>query len=143
MSGGHGLCRAERVSRAFARGRKGTDIPNAPYFGEAKASVCTRISGRVQCIDFCIHHIVAALNVGGIRTVASCCDHGKMKGNIILADGRTLIIQQTPRTCEEWGRSVNLYLARVASPATVGAAVCCRVDSLGLGNGRPAPRKRT
>ena len=46
--------------------------------------VCMPLNGRVQCIDFCIHHIVAALNAGGISTVASCCGHGKMKGNIIL-----------------------------------------------------------
>ena len=50
------------------------------------------INGRVQCIDFCIHQIVAALNAGGIRTEASCCGHGKMKGRIDLEDGRTLVI---------------------------------------------------
>ena len=50
------------------------------------------LNGRVQCIDFCIHHIVAALNAGGIRTVASCCGHEKMPGRIDLEDGRTLAI---------------------------------------------------
>ena len=54
------------------------------------------LNGRVQCIDYCIHHIVAALNAGGVRTLASCCGHGKMKGNIILEDGRMLTIQPTP-----------------------------------------------
>ena len=34
------------------------------------------LSGRVECIDFCIHQIVAALNAGGVRTVGSCCGHG-------------------------------------------------------------------
>jgi hypothetical protein len=38
------------------------------------------LGGRVQCIDKCIAHIVAALNAGGIETVASCCGHGKMDG---------------------------------------------------------------
>ena len=50
------------------------------------------LNGRVQCIDFCIHQIVAALNAGGIRTVASCCGHEKMSGRIDLEDGRTLLI---------------------------------------------------
>ena len=50
------------------------------------------LGGRVQCIDFCIHHIVAALNAGGIRTVASCCGHEEMPGRIGLEDGRTLAI---------------------------------------------------
>ena len=53
---------------------------------------CMPLNGRVQCIDFCIHKIVAALNAGGIRTVASCCGHGKMLGRIDLEDGRTLAI---------------------------------------------------
>ena len=51
------------------------------------------INGKVQCIDWCIHQIVAALNAGGVRTVASCCGHRKMDGNIILEDGRVLIIK--------------------------------------------------
>ena len=56
--------------------------------------VCMPINGKVQCIDWCIHQIVAALNAGGIETIASCCGHGKMDGNIILKDGRKLIIKE-------------------------------------------------
>ena len=52
------------------------------------------LQGRVQCIDWCIHRIVAALNAGGIETVASCCGHGKQAGRIDLADGRVLHIEQ-------------------------------------------------
>ena len=55
------------------------------------------INGKVQCIDWCIHRIIAALNAGGVETVASCCGHGKMDGNIILADGRTLVIKEARR----------------------------------------------
>ena len=58
-----------------------------------KNQVSMPIGGRVQCIDHCIHHLVAALNAGGIRTVASCCGHGKSEGNIFLEDGRLLLIQ--------------------------------------------------
>ena len=66
------------------------------------------LNGRVQCIDHCIHQIVAALNAGGIHTVASCCGHGGMKGNIILEDGRTLIIQKTPESMEDWKKAVRI-----------------------------------
>jgi len=43
-------------------------------------------------VDRCIAPIVAGLNDCDIRTVASCCGHGKVRGNIALADGRMLDI---------------------------------------------------
>lgn len=51
------------------------------------------IKGRSQDIDFCIADIVAALNAANIITIASCCGHKKFDGNIILEDGRELIIK--------------------------------------------------
>lgn len=57
---------------------------------------CMPLNGRVQCIDHCIHHVVAALNAGGVRTVASCCGHGIRPGRIDLEDGRTLIVVERP-----------------------------------------------
>lgn len=54
--------------------------------------VCMPLNGKVQCIDHCIHQIVAALNAGGVYTVASCCGHGKTAGRIDLEDGRILLI---------------------------------------------------
>ena len=50
------------------------------------------IGGRVRNIDSCISDLVAALNAGGIPTVASCCGHMKMHGVISLQDGRELIV---------------------------------------------------
>ena len=50
----------------------------------------------MQCIDWCIHQIVAALNAAGVRTVASCCGHLTMPGRIDLEDGRTLVITRRP-----------------------------------------------
>jgi len=50
------------------------------------------IGGRVCDIDRCISHIVAALNAGGLKTVACCCGHGHRPGSIILEDGRELIV---------------------------------------------------
>lgn len=50
------------------------------------------INGKVRCIDWCIHHIVAALNAGGVETAACCCGHGTQNGRIDLVDGRVLTI---------------------------------------------------
>lgn len=64
-------------------------------FGSAKTyrnQAKMPINGRVQCIDWCIHHIVAALNAGGVQTTDSCCGHEKMPGYIALKDGRVLAI---------------------------------------------------
>ncbi len=55
---------------------------------------CLPINGKVRCIDWCIHQIVAALNAGGVGTTASCCGHEEQDGRIDLADGRVLIIKQ-------------------------------------------------
>lgn len=52
-------------------------------------------------IDACIAPIVRALNEAGIRTVASCCGHGKGPGNIALADGRELVIAPDYDTARE------------------------------------------
>lgn len=43
-------------------------------------------------VDKCIAPIVRALNRSRVFTVASCCGHGKVRGNIALADGRMLDI---------------------------------------------------
>jgi len=50
------------------------------------------VAGRVVWVDYCIADIVAALNAANIRTVASCCGHGKRHGSVLLADGRELVI---------------------------------------------------
>ena len=44
-------------------------------------------------IDACIAPIVDALNNAGIYTASSCCGHGKGDGEILLHDGRELIIK--------------------------------------------------
>ena len=69
--------------------------------------VCMPINGRVRCIDWCIHPTVAALNAAGIRTTNSCCGHGTSNGDIMLEDGRVLIIHpETPTSLEEWRKIV-------------------------------------
>ena len=61
-----------------------------------KHQVCMPLNGKVQCIDYCIHQIVAALNAGGVWTVLSCCGHQTMPSGVIkLLDGRWLTISKT------------------------------------------------
>ena len=43
-------------------------------------------------VDACIADIVDALNTAGIYTANCCCGHGKHDGEIILHDGRVLVI---------------------------------------------------
>lgn len=43
-------------------------------------------------VDRCIAPIVEALVAAGIYTTDSCCGHGKGPGDIMLADGRVLMI---------------------------------------------------
>lgn len=50
------------------------------------------LDGRVRCIDWCIHHIIAALNAGGVKTLSCCCGHQEMPGQIYLEDGRMLLV---------------------------------------------------
>ncbi|MYD93352.1 MAG: hypothetical protein F4Y02_06610 [Chloroflexi bacterium] len=77
--------------------------PGSPETYEGQ--VCLPIRGRVQCIDHCIHHIVAALNAANVVTTGSCCGHGKMPGNILLEDGRALIIlPEIPADMEAWSK---------------------------------------
>ncbi len=72
-----------------------TKPKNCTPIGEYKCQVPMPINGRIQGIDYCISDIVAALNAANIKTIASCCGHGKVKAIISLDDGRTIQIQET------------------------------------------------
>ena len=43
-------------------------------------------------IDTCVSDLVSALQLASIDMRASCCGHGKTHGEILLQDGRKLII---------------------------------------------------
>jgi hypothetical protein len=62
--------------------------------GEFSCQVPMPINGRLQGIDYCIAHIIAALNAANIKTLASCCGHGEITGSIILDDGRELVVRK-------------------------------------------------
>lgn len=66
-----------------------------------KNQVSMPIDGKVCCVDWCIHRIVAALNAGGVITEASCCGHGETDGRIDLEDGRVLMIKNADHTGTE------------------------------------------
>ena len=50
------------------------------------------LGGRVQCIDFCIHHIVAARMLAGSVPWLAAAGTRRCPGRIDLEDGRTLAI---------------------------------------------------
>ena len=62
-------------------------------FGEYNCQIPMPINGKVQYIDFCIANIVTALNAANIKTIASCCGHGKIEGSIVLEQGKEIIIK--------------------------------------------------
>lgn len=51
-----------------------------------------RSGSHYALVDNCIAPMVTALNDAGIETIGSCCGHGKITGNIALADDRFLEI---------------------------------------------------
>jgi hypothetical protein len=46
-----------------------------------------------KSVDRCLALIVDALNTAGVLTASSCCGHGRCDGNIILHDGRELVVR--------------------------------------------------
>ena len=60
--------------------------------GDHEHTIPMPINGRSVDIDFCIADLIAALNAANIRTVASCCGHGKQPVSIALEDGREITL---------------------------------------------------
>ena len=78
----------------FVRPKKCCDM------GTYECQIPMPINGRTRYIDYCIADIVSALNAANIKTVASCCGHGKQSGNISLDDGRSIEIVGSVRPWE-------------------------------------------
>ncbi len=77
--------------------QKPHDCPYCDTFGGTKTyqhQARLPLNERVQCIDYCIHHIIAALNAGGVQTVSCCCGHKQQSGFIELKDGRYMTITE-------------------------------------------------
>lgn len=65
---------------------------------ELEVTICARDEygghhRKVKKIDFCIAHLVKALDDANILMLSSCCGHKKMDGHIWLHDGRMLVIK--------------------------------------------------
>ncbi len=56
------------------------------------ASVRVKLQRGYCDVDACIAPLVQAMNDNGMETVASCCGHGNRPGEIILDDGRSVIL---------------------------------------------------
>ena len=69
--------------------------------GTYECQVPMPIGGRRRDIDYCVADIVSALNAANIVTIASCCGHGQMAGDIRLEDGRVLLIENGVRPWEQ------------------------------------------
>lgn len=62
---------------------------------EVKLCKPREVSGRIAVsVDSCIAPLVQALNDANIETMGSCCGHNKIEGDILLADGRRIVIQK-------------------------------------------------
>lgn len=46
-------------------------------------------------IDKCLIPFIEALNNIGLKTIASCCGHGRRPGSIALEDGKEIAIFET------------------------------------------------
>ena len=61
-------------------------------------------------VDECIAPLVQALNDAGIETIASCCGHGHILGNVILRDDRVLEIHpEFSVWIEQQNNKVNIH----------------------------------
>jgi hypothetical protein len=93
---GHALAgpagRDERLSRGAVMCVWGTDVPVWVKMPAQLSHTGKERWKRVD-IDACIADLVWALQLGGIITAASCCGHNKAPGEIVLVDGRRLIVE--------------------------------------------------
>lgn len=65
-----------------------------------------------------IADLVAALNDGGVPTVASCSGHGTQHGNIALADGREILIAPNFATARNYERAIATLAPAAGSAPT-------------------------
>ena len=88
----------------------------------ADLSATGKARWRYMGVDACIADLVEALQRGGIDMRGSCCGHGKGEGNILLQDGRVLLIlsPQAGRDylSQDYSQTPNIeqYLATVPKP---------------------------
>lgn len=94
--------------------------PEAKPSREARMVTLERDANGVATVwcDPEIADIVSALNAAGLHTVASCSGHGHRPGNVVLADGRELVIARDHEEARAIDRlfPVDINGERVAKP---------------------------
>ena len=100
-------------SLAHSSPEGGASIPTAQ--ADEGVVVLQTARGPID-VDASIAPIVAALNVAGVETIASCSGHGHRPGSIALRDGRELVIA---RDFDE-GRLIDTLFPVTGSGEVVG-----------------------
>lgn len=59
-------------------------------------------------LDPCLMPLIAALTAAGLRTIASCCGHGFRPANIILEDGREIIIARSREEARKMNSGIGV-----------------------------------
>ena len=62
--------------------------------GQRPCAKCGKLPGEPG-IDPCLMPLVAALNGAGLKTLASCCGHGRRPASVLLEDGREIIVARS------------------------------------------------
>jgi len=52
------------------------------------------LDGKLQAVDQCISLLILQLNLSGIKTIESCCGHGKGYPNVTCAPGTEERLQE-------------------------------------------------
>lgn len=84
-----------------------------------------RVGDKLVDVDLCLAPLVKALNSCGMETVASCCGHNKQPGNIVLADGREIIITKN----YEQARAIGQLFPAIADNDAETCGICGRILS--------------
>ena len=50
------------------------------------------VNNKVVHIDLCVAQLVASLEAGGMRPVASCCGHGTTPPSVLLDDDTWIVV---------------------------------------------------
>lgn len=101
---------------------------------------------KLRPVDRCIAPLVAALRAAGFETVNSCCGHGKRDTEVLLADGREVIVRQhlttwvmadTNTAAPEEDQEEPTHLHHDVEPGSTCAF--CAAEAWFLGQGEPTP----
>ena len=91
---------------------------NFDCLGKPKSSLVT--------IDICIATEIASLWKLGVKTINSCCGHGKICGNVVVADGSISLIKEFGYeldTTEKYANPENTFKLKMGGEIVICSAV--------------------